>query len=449
MNVVVSLFVRAFVRWMPDAFTVTVLLTLLTWILAVGVASYPPRETLVSWGDSFWDLLRFTNQITLTLLLGYTFANTPAVKRVLLRSAGLARTPASAYALACLLTGLCALFSWGLSLIAAGILARAIGAACRAKGVVVHYPLLVASSFSGFVVWHQGLSSSVGLTIATPGHFLADAIGVVPISETLFTGWNVTVALVVLATLPFVMASLRPRDAGEIQEIPDHLLDDSSPAAAPPEPAAGPDGRTPANRMDDSRLPTFAIVCAGGAFLIVHFVTRGRGLDLNTLNLGFLVLGMLLAGSTRAYVDILTEGGRVAAPLLLHYPFYAGIAGIMADSGLAQMVVELFLRVSSPETLPLFGFLSGGVLNLFIPSGGGQWAVQGPIMIAAAQEIGVAVPRVAMAVALGDQWTNLLQPLVIVPVMAIAGLSVREVMGYMLFAVAWTGLVFAGALALG
>jgi short-chain fatty acids transporter len=119
----------------------------------------------------------------------------------------------------------------------------------------------------------------------------------------------------------------------------------------------------------------------------------------------------------------------------------------MRDSGLAQMVVDFFVSVSSAGTLPLFGFLSGGLLNLFIPSGGGQWAVQGPIMVSAAQQIGVDLPRIAMAVALGDQWTNLLQPLVIIPVMAIAGINVRDVMGYMLFALLWSGALFSVALA--
>ena len=142
------------------------------------------------------------------------------------------------------------------------------------------------------------------------------------------------------------------------------------------------------------------------------------------------------------------QGGRIAAPLLLHYPFYAGIAGLLRESGLAAMVVELFVSISTVHTLPLFGFLSGGLLNLFIPSGGGQWAVQGPIMIAAATEIGVDFPRIAMSVALGDQWTNLLQPLVVIPVIAIAGINVRDVMGYMLFAVLWSGAIFSLALLL-
>ncbi len=441
MNRVVPTLVRIFIRWMPDAFVVAILLTLFTFALAVGIAGQAPSDALASWGDGFWDLLAFTNQITLTLLFGYAFANTPPVRRLLLRLAGVARGPASAYALACFITGLCALFSWGLSLIAAGIMARAIGEACKKRGIRVHYPLLVASAFSGFVIWHQGLSASIALTLATPGHFLEDQLGLIPIDQTLFTPWNITVALVVLGSLPFVMASLRPRGDETIEEIPDVLtgspLDDEDP---------GDDSGTPARRMENSRLLSLAIVAGGAFFLFLHYFRRDLGLDLNTLNFTFLLLGVLLAGTPIRYVKIIVEGGRIAVPFLLQYPFYAAIAGMMRDSGLAQMIVDLFVSLANPQTLPLFGLLSGGLLNLFIPSGGGQWAVQGPIMMAAAQELGADLPRVAMSVALGDQWTNLIQPLAIVPVLTIAGIGVHRIMGYTFIALFWSGAIFAVAL---
>ncbi|MGE4606604.1 MAG: TIGR00366 family protein [Myxococcota bacterium] len=447
MNHLMAPLVRLFVRWMPDAFAVALLLTFLTFALSVTVAGYPADAALAAWGDNFWNLLKFTNQIALTLLLGYAFANTPPVHRVLLAVASLARTPAAAYRLACVITGVCALFSWGLSLIAAGIMARAIGESCRKQGIVVHYPLLVAAAFSGFVIWHQGLSSSIGLALATPGHFLEDQLGLILISDTLFTAWNIGLALSVLVSMPFLMAALHPREPDEIEPIPEDLVESDDPVERGA--FGGPaDSRTPARRFEDSRIPTLLIVAGGGAFMVMHFFVRDRGLDLNTLNLGFLWLGMLLAGSPIRYVRIIVDGGRIAVPFLLQYPFYAGIAGLMADSGLARMVVELFVSISSAESLPLFGFLSGGLLNLFIPSGGGQWAVQGPIMMAAAQQLGADLPRVAMSVALGDQWTNLIQPLAIIPVLAIAGISVREIMGYTFVALLWSGMIFSLALIL-
>ncbi len=439
---IVQFFARFFLRWVPDAFVVAVLLTLLTFALAMGVTGYGFQETIDSWGDSFWNLLRFTNQITLTLLFGYAFANTPPVRRLLHRLAGLVRSPASAYIAACAITGVCALVSWGLSLIAAGILSRSIGQVCREKGIAVHYPLLVASAFSGFVIWHQGLSASIGLTLATPGHFLEEQVGLIPISQTLFTTWNLVLAALVLVTLPFVMASLRPKPPEQVDPMPERLMDHEE------RPGRETAVLTPAERMEGSRLLTLVAVAAGAMFLWTHFVTRDGGLTLDIFNFAFLIGGILLAGSLGRFMAIIVEGGKVAVPFLLQYPFYAGIAGVMADSGLAQEVVELFVRVSSASTLPFFGFLSGGVLNLFVPSGGGQWAVQGPIMMTAAQEIGADLPRVAMGVALGDQWTNLVQPLALVPVLAIAQVSLREILAYCFAALLFTGCVFSLALLL-
>ncbi len=440
MTNLVQYLVRFFLRWVPDAFVVAALLTLLTFALAIGVADYPAQAALESWGDSFWDLLTFTNQIVLTLLFGYAFANTPPVRRVLLALAGLARSPGAAYGMACLITGVCALFNWGMSLIAGGIMSRAIGESCRRAGVKVHYPLLVASAFSGFVIWHQGLSSSIGLALATPGHFLEEEVGLISISQTILSPWSLVVAMIVLCTMPFVMAALRPRSEAEIEEIPDRLLGVAEKIVE--------DSRalTPAQRVEKSAILNLLIVGCGVFYLWVHFVVRGDCLNLNILNFSFLVAGLLLAGSPIRYVGIIVEGGRVAVPFLLQYPFYAAISGVMADSGLAQMVVELFTSISSARTLPFFGFLSGGALNLFVPSGGGQWAVQGPIMMEAAQRVGADVPRVAMSVALGDQWTNLIQPLAIIPVVTIAGIHLREIMGYCFVALAWSGLLFSIAL---
>lgn len=431
--------VELFVRWVPDSFAIAILLTLFTVICAVAVAGHPLEATIQAWGDGFWDLLKFTNQITLTLLLGYALANTPPVQRALRRVAGRIESPAAAYMTACAVTGFLALFSWGLSLVAAGIIARAIGTTCREKGIRVHYPLLVAASFSGFVIWHQGLTSSIGLAIASPGHFLEDKIGIIPTSETIFTSWNLLLALFVLITLPALMSRLHPRDPKAIETMPAESGGASAGLDAPKD-------KTPAERLEFSPWLILPILGMALFYLISHFLLRGQGLQLNVLNFAFLFLGIALAGSAVRYSGIILDGGRVAAPFLLQYPFYAGIAAIMAKSGLAAIIIDFFVSVSTEVTLPLFAFLSAGLLNIFIPSGGGQWAVQGPLMMAAAEQAGANLPRVAMAVALGDQWTNLIQPLAVMPVLAVARLGARDIMAYTFVALAFTGLIFSVAL---
>ncbi len=436
----VDVLVRFFMRWIPDSFVIAIILTLFTFLLSISVADFGIADTISTWGSGFWDLLKFTNQITLTLLFGYALANTRPVHQLLLKVAEMIRTPRMAYVLVCLVTGICALLSWGLALITAGIVARAVGESCRRRGIIIHYPLLVASAFSGFVIWHQGLSSSVGLTLATPGHFLESVTGIVPITETLFTSWNMILALVVLVTLPWLMSLLAPVSPENISEFPEALVgsDDRTESAVPPQ--------SPAERLEQSRLLNVVIILVAVSYVYMHFIQRGLGLTLDIFNFTFLFAGLMLAGSPMKYLQIIIEGGRVASVFLLQYPFYSGVAAVMAASGLAAMLVDFFVQASNAESLPLFSFLSGGLLNIFIPSGGGQWAVQGPIMMETARALNADVPRVAMSVALGDQWTNLIQPLSIVPVITIAQVPLRAVMGYCFFALVYSGFLFSIAL---
>lgn len=442
MNRFIDLSVRFFIRWIPDSFVVAVSLSILTFLLAISLTDYTPVLALQSWGDNFWNILAFTNQVTLTFLFGYILANTPPVRKALLFVSRLASTPLRAYLLAGTITSVLSLFSWGLGLVTSAIMARIIGESCKARKIRIHYPLLVASSFSGFVIWHQGISSSIGLALATPGHFLESEFGIIPISETLFTIWNLGIVLAVIFTLPFVMASLRPRERSEIEEIPEQK------STVPIPENTFEEAPTPARRLENSRILSLIVVLGGGVFLYLHFFSREGGIDLNTLNFLFLISGILLAGSPIRFVRIALEGGRIAIPFLLQYPFYAGIAGMMAESGLARMTVEFFISVANSHSLPFFGFLSGGLLNFFIPSGGGQWAVQGPIMLSAAAEIGAGIPRTAMAVSLGDQWTNLIHPMALIPIVAITGVEGRKIMGYTFVALLWTGLLFSAALLL-
>ncbi len=431
-------FVTLMQRWMPDAFVFALALTVLTFVLAVTVADYSVMSAINSWGGHLWDLLAFMSQIALTLITGYALAHTPLVHGLLNRTASTVSSATGAYALVCFVGMLASLFSWAVGLIVGAIIARETANACLERGIKVHYPLLVASAYSGFVVWHQGLSSSVGLAIATPNHFLADMMGIVPVSETIFSSWNLTIVAAVLLTLPFVMMMLCPSDQ-DCVEI-DHKLegeDDAAPRVRT---------ETPAERIENSRIFNLVIGSAGLIFLAYYFLVGEGSLNLNIVNLIFLISGILLTSSPKHYVSLIADGGRTLGPILVQYPFYAGIMGIMLDSGLAKITAAWFVSISTAATLPVWSMISGGLINIFIPSGGGQWAVQGPIMIEAAKTLGADIPRVAMGVAIGDQWTNMIQPFWTIPALAIAGLHVRDILGYCVIALIWTGLIFAGGL---
>ena len=415
-----------FERWMPDSFVVAIVLSVLTFVLAIAAAGATPIEAITAWGDGFWNLLTFTSQVVLTLLLGYALAYTPPMQRALKRIANTVRSSQGAYLTVAFISCGTSLFSWALGLVAGAVMARTVGAVARDRGIPVHYPLLVACAYIGIVIWHQGLSASIGLAIATPGHFLEDSIGIIPTSQTLFTAWSMVTAAIILLTLPFVMVRLRPADDA-CRPLPASVSAEDAETDAKTEDETS--NKSPASRLENSRALNLLFVAIGVAFLFVEFVERGKGLNLNLLNFIFLVVGVALSRSPMHYLSLIVTAAKVVGPFLLQYPFYAGIAGMMADTGLARMVVDLFVQISTAQTLPITTFFSGAILNLFIPSGGGQWAVQGPIAMQAAIELGADVPITAMAVAFGDQWTNLIQPLIAIPVLAIAGLHVRDIMG--------------------
>ena len=442
-----NFFVTILNRWMPDSFVIAIVLSLFTFIMAITVAGFPANAAIQAWGDSVWNLLRFTNQIVLTLLLGHVLAHTPPVRRILMAAAGRVTSAHTAYIATTMVAFICTYISWGLGLVAGGIMARAVGESCRRNQIVIHYPLLVASAYSGFVIFHQGITASIPLTIAEPNHFLVDKIGTIPFTETALSPWSLGIAVVTFFTLPFIMARLAP-ETEACEQLPEKLLDTPMEAAEPESPAIHSDD-TPAAKLERWR-PLNLIMVAGAVYwLIDYFIAKGTfALELNVVNLMFLTLGLALARSPIQFVELVANAARIVGPFLVQYPLYAGIAGLMATSGLALMLVNLFVDIASAQTLPFAAFFSAGVLNLFIPSGGGQWAVQGPIMMDAAVQLQADLPLTAMAVALGDQWTNLIQPLVVIPILAIAGLHVRQIMGYMVIALGWTGLIFVSGIAM-
>ncbi|MEE2862128.1 MAG: TIGR00366 family protein, partial [Pseudomonadota bacterium] len=116
------------------------------------------------------------------------------------------------------------------------------------------------------------------------------------------------------------------------------------------------------------------------------------------------------------------------------------------QSGLAASLSEWFVSISTAQTLPFWSFIAAGIVNIFVPSGGGQWAVQAPVMLPAAQALGADLPRVAMAVAWGDAWTNLLQPFWALPMLGIAGLQAKDIMGFCVINLVVVGTVVGGVL---
>jgi len=303
----------------------------------------------------------------------------------------------------------------------------------------LHYPLVISAAYSGFCLYGIGLSGSVPLLIATDGHFLQDRIGLVPLSDTIFSPVLLITSALIIITLPIFNALLHPADARDIVEIdPDTVV--------APEPEAPDDQNRPsiADRLNHSRVVGIGIGLLGLLYIGLHFLDGGS-LNLNTINFLFVFLGILLFASPARYLAALNDGVRIVSGIIVQYPFYAGIMGILVGSGLVVTFANLFVNISTAATLPIWSFISGAIINLLAPSGGGQWAVQGPVMVQAASSLGASNAATALAVQIGDQWTNMIQPFWIIPVLAISGLKLRDVMGYMVLILGYLGIIFASA----
>jgi len=427
-------------RWIPSALTFAIVLTLIVAILAMTLTQTSPVDVVKGWGDGLAGLLAFMTQMCLILLLGYMLANTRPVQKLLRRLARVPKSAAFAYVFVFVIAAIASLITWGLGLIVGTLLAREIAVEARKSGLKVHFPLLVAAGYSGFVVWHMGYSGSGPLTAATPDSFLAPSLGgeVLPITETTFSTWNMLAALGVIIVVGALMFFIRPKKNDPIYELPVSVgseeTDEYDDKAV-----------TPADRIDASRILTLIIGIGLVIYLIVHFV-QGGTLTLDIVNWSFLALIMLLVRSPFELIHLTKKAASNVGEILLQFPLYAGILGIMSSSGLIALFSDAFVSIATPVTFGVLALLSAGIVNFFVPSGGGQFAVQGPIMLDAANQLGVDPSIAVMAVAYGDQWTNMIQPFWALPVLAIAGLKMRDILGYTFVTMLGSGVVMAAAL---
>ena len=430
-------------RYLPDPYIFVLLLTLAVLIAAVVAEHKTPLEVINYWGDGFWTLLSFSMQMLLVLVAGFMLASSPPIKKLLDAIAGLAKSAPQAIILVTLVSLAASWINWGFGLVVGALFAKAL-----ARKVKVDYRLLVASAYSGFVVWHGGLAGSIPLTIATAGHFSESQIGIIPTSDTIFASYNLLLVAILFVVMPLVNRFMLPGEKDSIYIDPSALDEKDGEVASTTLEMhnANLNDSRPADKLENSRLLGRSVGGAGLVYLGFYFWGQGGSLNLNLVNFLFLFLAILLHQTPRSLLISLNEAIKGGAGIVIQFPFYAGIMAVMVQSGLAQSISEGFVAIASAESLPFWSFISAGIVNIFVPSGGGQWAVQAPIMLPAAQALGADVARVAMAVAWGDAWTNLIQPFWALPVLAIAGLKARDIMGFCLMQLMITGVIISIAL---
>ena len=420
-------FSRIMQRWLPDTFVIAIILTAVVFLAGMVTQGQGIGAMADHWGNGVWKLLGFSMQMVLILVLGTVLAMSRPVKAALRAIARVASTPSQGIILVTLTSMMALWVNWGFGLVVGALLAREVASHVKNS----HFPLLIAAAYSGLLVWHSGLSGSIPLKIASTGD---DALSqllngqTVPLLETIFAWQNIAIIIALAISLPILNILMMPDKNNRLGLA----------AEEEPEPAVDLTAMSPAEKLEHYPIINYLLVAIGAVYLFGSF-SSGRSISLNEINLCLLLAGLALHINPRNYLNAMNSAIGTSSGIILQFPLYAGVMGMMVGSGLAGAMSQWFVDISSAQSFPVITFLSAGVVNFFVPSGGGQWAVQAPIVVPAAAELGVPVSKAAMAVAWGDAWTNMIQPFWALPLLALSGLNLRQIMGYCVVILLWSG----------
>lgn len=458
-------YAKVFQYLLPSPFTIALILTVVTYLIALfftqpaesTTAGYA-IEVLSYWEEGLWQsgLMVFAMQMMLILVLGHVLALSPLVNRLLNALVKYANNTANAALMVTFFTLAVALFNWGLGLIFGAIFARKVAEHAQKNNFALNYPLIGAAGYSGLMVWHGGISGSSLTKVAETGHlkemmqgiFSAAEIAQLPqqitFSETIFSSMNAFASIGVLTILPLFLYFLAKKGGVEaVPQFDEKEKDDSVKFQK----------FVGAERLDQS------IGFAAFLGLVILFYAFYKAIVLpSTSTFGFITpdylnfvllgLGILLHGSFNNFLSAVNKAIGGASGILIQFPLYFGIMGIMKSSGLVQDFSAFFISISNEDTFPLFTMISAGIVNVFVPSGGGQWAVQGPILIQASEALHISLPKSIMALAYGDQLTNMLQPFWALPLLGITGLKAKQILPYTLLLMLVGSIIYLAALLL-
>lgn len=431
-----------FRRYLPSPFTIAVLLTLATLLLALVFTESTAEENHLFaifsyWENGIWNtnLLVFAYQMMLILVLGHVLVLSKPMERLILSITKYVKNTSNAAVLVVFSTMLVSFFNWGLGLIFGAILARKVGEYAQANSISLNYPLIGACGYGGLMVWHGGISGSAPIKVSETGHLQellgntvsADVIAQLPLSistaSTVFSASNLIIFFVVLISISILVYILGKKAIPGKIELNQYQF-----KSVEKENLIG------AEKLDYSKLPsTLFGVLILGVFLIQYLPSVQRlNITPNMLNFFMLGLAIILHGSFKSFLVAIEEAIGDVAGILIQFPLYFGIMGIMGSSGMINQISDFFVSISTETTLPIFTFFSAGLVNIFVPSGGGQWAVQGPLVLQSALALNVPLPKAIMALSYGDQITNMLQPFWALPLLGITKLKAKEILPYTL-----------------
>lgn len=432
MKTITRLCLKMVQNYLPDAFILAVLLTFVVFLGGIFWMDKTALQMIEYWGKGYSSMFVFGMQMVLVLLTGYVLALTPVARKVLNKVTSIPKTPQQALGLTALVSIASCYINWGFGLVIGAVLAKEVGK--KVKGL--HFPLLVAAAYGGEII--RGPSSSIPLVSATPGNFMEKlGLHIIPVSETLYSWWNIGMTLAIVVMLFVIYFNMKPSE-GEIVEYIEKEPEKVDPVLAKKD-------MTFAEKLENSYWLNALFGLFPLLYLGANFSKIGFNLNLNLIILIFLTLSLYLHSSPNTFLKAVAQAIGACRGIILQFPLYAGVSGMMTSSGLVDLVSLKFVEISNAHTFPLFTFLSAGLVNIFIPSGGGQWAIQGPIVVKAAQTLGADIPQTIMAFAWGDGWTNQIQPFWALPLLGVAGLSARDIMGYCVIWTVVSGVIIGGA----
>ena len=426
-------------KWMPDPFIFAVFLTIIVFVMGIAIEGVGPYEMIQNWwggseypSKGFWSLLGFAMQMCLILVTGYALAHHPWVHGLLVRLTKIPKNGKQAAALIAFISLAFSWINWGLGLILGALFAKEMGIQAYKRGMKVHYPMLAVAGYTGLgLIWHWGLSASAQLTLAAEGNWAINQGWVdrlIPVSETLFTPYSFAMSGIMLVFGVLVCYLLHPSNPDRcrgIEEYAPGLLEEE-------ERKEEKEGkRTMADKLESS--PIIALIVGTMMLICMIWWFKGngiRGLNLNSVNFIFIMVGLLLYMNPIKYVKAIMDAAGAVGGIIIQFPLYAGIQGMMMLSGLGATIAVWLARIASPATFPVVAWLTAGLVNLFIPSGGGEFAVVGPTLFEAGESLGVPVCKTVTAFAAGDQWSNLFQPFWAIALLSITGLRARDIFGF-------------------
>jgi short-chain fatty acids transporter len=418
-------------RFVPDAITACVILLVLLFVTAL-VLGNSLSKTMEAYYQGLWMLLPFTMQMTLIIVLSSTLAATPLFRKAVVVLSQIPKTTNQVVILAVLISAIASYLYWGLGLALSPIVGVLFAREAERKGIKLDFLFFLAVIWAANAVWQFGFSASAPLLVATPGHFLEKTIGVIPLSTTIWSPAAIIHEIVFTAAVIGAGCLLMPRECRPISSFPDagKLTELTEAEKA--------ESLTTAQRWERNSIFTLILCVMLLGWLYFHFIAQRKSLDINSLNTILLFFCFLLHRNVHRLTQALQKAIVTAWPVIVIYHLYAGVAGLIQHTNIGEKLAGVVADVSTPYTFPLFTAIIGSVFALFIPSSGGQWAIQGFVTSKAAMEVGVSVQRGILAMSVGDHMGNLTSPFWYMIVAGIAGVDFRSFFGYgLLFALIW------------